>query len=96
MKKPTITAAVTYLFGGTFFLALLFLLGSAIHAGPAKAAPNVPTVSGSAAHVHAIGALPTPNAPNVVLYDQLNNPGTVSTTSQDFEAANDAFDSFTR
>ena len=51
MKKPTITAAVTYLFGGTFFLALLFLLGSAMHAGPAKRAPNVPTVSGSGAQL---------------------------------------------
>ncbi|MGH7993372.1 MAG: Kelch repeat-containing protein, partial [Limisphaerales bacterium] len=35
-----------------------------------------------------------PAAPQVVLYDQLNNPGTLSTNSQDFEAANDPFDDF--
>ena len=92
MKKQTITAAATYLFGGTFFLALLFLLGSAMHAVPAKPAPNVPAVSSSAAGLHSIGALPMPNAPNVVLYDQINNPGTVSSTSQDFEPSIDAFD----
>jgi len=41
--------------------------------------------------------VPTPPAtpPDaVVLYDQYNNPGTNSITSQNFEAANDAFDSF--
>ncbi len=34
---------------------------------------------------------PAPAAPNVVLYDQLNNAGTFSTNSQQFEAANAAF-----
>src|SRR5436190_1402511 len=39
--------------------------------------------------------LPPVVAPNVVLYDQLNNPGTVSTLSQEFESANAAFNSQT-
>jgi len=37
---------------------------------------------------------PAPKVPQVTLYDQLNNPGTVSTNSQDFEPAFDAFDNF--
>ena len=37
---------------------------------------------------------PAPKVPQVTLYDQLNNPGTVSTNSQDFETAFDAFDNF--
>jgi len=38
-----------------------------------------------------------PAQPNVVLYDQINNPAPTpaGVTSQDFEAVNDAFDSFT-
>src|SRR6476619_6610652 len=36
-----------------------------------------------------------PKIPQVTMYDQLNNPGVVSTGSQDFEAVNDAFDDFT-
>ena len=38
---------------------------------------------------------PAPKIPQVTLYDQLNNPGVVSTVSQDFEASLDAFDAFT-
>ena len=38
---------------------------------------------------------PVPKFPAVTLYDQLNNAGTVSTGSQDFEAVFDAFDDFT-
>src|SRR5437870_3611035 len=38
---------------------------------------------------------PVPKLPAVTLYDQLNNPGSLSTSSQDFETANDAFDDFT-
>ena len=41
-----------------------------------------------------VGNAPAPDVPDSVLYDQLNNPGTVSTNSQDFEAAFDAFDNF--
>jgi len=37
---------------------------------------------------------PPPKVPQVTLYDQLNNPGVVSTNSQDFETANNAFDDF--
>ena len=62
---------------------------------PAKPARNIravgqsqfPTVSSSAARVHAVGILPMPNAPQVVLYDQYNNAGanaTVSATFTDF------------
>jgi hypothetical protein len=36
--------------------------------------------------------VPAPKAPFVTLYDQIDSPGTVSVGSQDFEAANDAFD----
>ena len=36
-----------------------------------------------------------PAAPNVVLYDQYDNSSTTATVSQDFETANDAFDSQT-
>ena len=38
---------------------------------------------------------PVPKLPAITLYDQLNNPGTISTGSQDFETANNAFDDFT-
>src|SRR5262249_5882948 len=38
---------------------------------------------------------PQPKLPQVTLYDQLDNPGSVSTNSQDFETAFDAFDDFT-
>ena len=39
------------------------------------------------------GGTATPyEGPNVVLYDQTNNPGTNGFPSQDFEAANDAYD----
>ncbi len=36
--------------------------------------------------------LPRYNGPEAVLYDQTDNPGANSITSQDFEASNDAFD----
>src|SRR5437588_1310039 len=62
---------------------------------PATAPSGLPTVSSRAAGVHAIGFRPTPRFPAVVLYDQLDNPGTVSTGSQEFETANAAFDDFT-
>jgi hypothetical protein len=39
--------------------------------------------------------LPAPIAPNVVLYDQYDTPGTYAVASQDFEAAYDSLDSFT-
>src|SRR5436190_991873 len=49
-----------------------------------------PQVSGPAGSKFT--APPAPKAPYVTLYDQLNNPGTVSTGSQNFEPANVAFD----
>src|SRR6185503_9872523 len=36
--------------------------------------------------------LTLPKAPNVVLYDQYDNPGTLSITSQNFEADFDIYD----
>src|SRR5262249_572675 len=36
--------------------------------------------------------LKAPKAPNVVLYDQYDNPGTFATSSQNFESDFDAFD----
>lgn len=37
-------------------------------------------------------AAPVPATPHAVLYDQTDSPGTEAITSQDFEAANDAYD----
>ncbi|MCI0612421.1 hypothetical protein L0244_05480, partial [bacterium] len=42
--------------------------------------------------VKKVHKLPAPAAPNVVLYDQYDNPGTYGWTSQDFEPAFDAYD----
>lgn len=44
----------------------------------------------SAGHVHNISSVPP--APRAVLYDQMDNQGDNSTSSQDFETANDAYD----
>src|SRR6266481_2760379 len=55
---------------------------------------QLPTASSRATGVPRTPILPLPKLPAVVLYDQLNNPGTLSTNSQDFETANDAFDDF--
>ena len=43
---------------------------------------------------HTFRILPQPRAPKVVLYDQYDNGNGAATSSQDFEAANDPFDSF--
>src|SRR4029077_12391338 len=56
---------------------------------------QLPTASSRATGVRRLAILPYPKAPQVVLYDQLNNPGVVSTNSQDFEPANAAFNDFT-
>src|ERR1043166_7436174 len=61
--------------------------------------PQAPTTSNRAVFAPANAARvkpPLPAAPNVVLYDQINNPAPTpgGVTSQDFEAAFDAFDSF--
>jgi len=36
----------------------------------------------------------SPESPNVILYDQYNNPGAKSYSSQNYEASNDAYDDF--
>src|SRR6266567_5611435 len=56
---------------------------------------RVPKVSSGPMGIPSFRLPSVPKLPNVTLYDQLNNPGTISTGSQDFEAANDAFDDFT-
>src|SRR5437588_138546 len=56
--------------------------------------PQVPTKT-SGPGVPKFSLPPVPKLPAVTLYDQLNNPGTISTGSQDFETANNAFDDFT-
>src|SRR5438094_4807671 len=59
---------------------------------------QLPTTSNTGAPAPLIPApiLPYPKAPQVVLYDQINNPAPTpgGVTSQDFEAAFDPFDSF--
>jgi hypothetical protein len=54
-----------------------------------------PPRTSSATHLPALRFLPQPKLPRVVLYDQYNNAGANATSSQDFEAAFDPFDSFT-
>jgi hypothetical protein len=44
--------------------------------------------------VKKVHKLPTPAAPNVILYDQYDNVGTYGISSQDFEPAYDAIDDF--
>src|SRR6266403_3981549 len=56
---------------------------------------QVPKVSSGPMGVPSFRLPSVPKLPAVTLYDQLNNPGTISTGSQDFETANNAFDDFT-
>src|SRR5207253_3287982 len=66
------------------------------HAGnPGNNQLQVPKVSSGPMGVPSFRLPSVPNLPAVTLYDQLNNPGTISTGSQDFETANNAFDDFT-
>jgi Alpha-galactosidase, CBM13 domain/FG-GAP-like repeat len=60
------------------------------HAGHSK----FPTRTSSLTGVARLPIVPYPEAPQVVLYDQLDNAGTTSVSSQDFEAALDPFDDF--
>ena len=66
---------------------------------PVQGHAGLPATSNVAAPASAIAVRinpPAPQAPNVVLYDQINNPAPTpgGVTSQDFEPVNDAFDSF--
>src|SRR4051794_5400914 len=57
-------------------------------------ATPVPSSAGSNSQSPArlpLSAFPGPRAPTIILYDQLNNPGGFATSSQQFEAANAAF-----
>jgi len=66
---------------------------------PVQGHAGLPATSNVAAPASAIAVRinpPAPQAPNVVLYDQINNPAPTpgGVTSQDFETVNDPFDSF--
>src|SRR5215472_11406572 len=61
----------------------------------AKKRPSSPTKSYRSRSPVFARTLSAPKLPAVVLYDQYNNAGTAATSSQDFEAADDAFDDFT-
>jgi len=54
-----------------------------------------PRTSSGPAKRRPLRILPAPKAPQVVLYDQYDNAGANSTSSQNFEPAFDAFDDFT-
>lgn len=72
---------------------LLLVVGFMLSVGFVFAAtPEKSTAVKAMRQVHR--ALPAPTAPNVVLYDQYDNAGLAATSSQDFEAAYDAFDDF--
>src|SRR2546423_13983240 len=66
---------------------------------PVQGHAGLPATSNVAAPASAIAVRinpPAPAAPNVVLYDQINNPAPTpgGVTSQDFATVNDPFDSF--
>src|SRR6476661_6856610 len=65
---------------GLILTAAVLLLALGITLGPTRAAPAGQASAGQAA---------APNAPDAVLYSQLDNPGSASqhTNSQDYEAA---------
>jgi Ca2+-binding RTX toxin-like protein len=69
------------------FLSALFLVVPAVSAG---ADQGTPSLTGSASGGGP--AAPVPNGVATPLYSQLDNASTTSITSQNFEAANDAFD----
>jgi hypothetical protein len=62
---------------------------------PNLPASQLPKVTSGPAGAHRLQIPPAPQAPQVILYDQYNNLSGVATSSQDFEAAFDAFDDFT-
>ena len=63
---------------------------------PARDQSQLPKVSSGPMGVPSFRMPPGPKLPQVTLYDQLNSPGTVSSSSQDFETVNDPFDDFYR
>jgi hypothetical protein len=62
--------------------------------GTAKRISQAPLKFSGPTGTHTFRILPQPRAPKVVLYDQYDNGSGAATSSQDFEAANDPFDSF--
>ena len=62
---------------------------------PAMDASQLPKASTGPIGVPSFRVMPVPKLPAVTLYDQYNNAGTTATSSQDFETAFDAFDTFT-
>ena len=65
---------------------------------PAGAKPagqsKFPTKTSGVTGVARLPIVPLPTRPQVILYDQLDNPGTSSISSQNFEAVFNAFDDF--
>jgi hypothetical protein len=53
-----------------------------------------PRTSSGPASARVLRLLPMPRIPDIILYDQYDNAGANSTSSQNFEAANDPFDDF--
>jgi VCBS repeat protein len=103
MKKQTNPTIKAHLIRSAFYLLLLLAvcaipiaLAQSRTRGTAKQSVVNPTVSSSrATGIPKAPILPVPKFPAAVLYDQLNNPGTLSTSSQDFEAAYNTSDDFT-
>ena len=103
MKKQMNSTIKARLIRSAFYSLLLLLAVCAIpfalaqprHRGTSKQSVAKPTVSSSRAiGISRTPILPAPKLPASILYDQLNNPGTNSTSSQNFEAAYAASDDF--
>ena len=81
--------------GSLFLQAYCNGVGAAVNTGVMHTYSQPPCVTptpGSPVATNTAGATATPCVGGqVILYDQLNNPGTFSTSSQEFEAANVAF-----
>ena len=105
MKKQIDPSAKAYLLRGAFYL-LLLLAVSAIPFALAqrnsvrqsrqvqRPGMQLPTMSSGPSGINRLLVPPAPEFPNVVLYDQLNNPDNLPAGSQDFEATRDALDDF--
>jgi hypothetical protein len=81
---------------GAFLLMLAGLAVAILTGSPAAAASSTPAVSAPAGDRPAASGLSWDNsdAPLVILYNQLDNPGLNAVSSQNFETAYDAYDDF--
>jgi hypothetical protein len=103
MKKQMNSTIKAHLIRSAFYSLLLvlavcaipFVLAQPRNRGTSKQSVAKPTVSSSRAiGIPGTPILPAPKLPASILYDQLNNPGTNSTSSQNFEAAYAVSDDF--